>query len=104
MIRLNLGEYDSLIYPVMAVLLLLFDRVVFVWACRRTSLKRAVLCCVPFLLIACLPFAWYIVVQHHSGLHIAFTFRNMGVAGLALGAMGFELLCLDKKEAAKGQG
>ena len=102
-IGLNLGEYDSLIYPVMAVALLLFDIAVFVWACRRASLKRAVLCCVPFLLIACLPFAWYIVVQHHSGLHIAFTFRNMGVVALAFGAMGFSLLRLDKKEAAKGQ-
>lgn len=97
-IGLNLGEYDSLIYPVMAVLLLLFDIAVFVWAWRRASMKSAVVCCVPYLFIACLPFAWYIVVQHHSGLHIAFTFRNIGVAGLALGAAGFSLLRLGKKE------
>lgn len=102
-IGLNLGEYDSMLYPLMAVLLLLFDITVFVWACRRASLKRAVVCCVPYLLIACLPFAWYIVVQHHSGLHIAFTFRNIGVASLALGAMGFSLLRLEKKEATKSQ-
>lgn len=100
-IALNLQEYGALIYPVIVCLLILFDLAAFVLASRRVSLKRAMACCVPYLLIACIPFAWYIVVQHHSGLHIAFTFRIISVAGLALGAAGLGLLQLAGREAAQ---
>ena len=97
-IALNLQEYKLWIYPVLAGVLVLLDIAVFVWAGRRASFKRALVCSVPYLLIACIPFAWYIVVQHHSGMHIAFTFRIISVAALALGAVGLSLIRLGKEE------
>lgn len=97
-IALNLQEYKFWIYPVLAGVLVLLDIAAFVWASRRTSFKRASVCCVPYLLIACIPFAWYIVVQHHSGMHTAFTFRIISVAALALGAAGLSLIRFGKEE------
>ena len=100
-IMLNLQEYKFWIYPVLAGVLVLFDIVAFVRASRRVSIKRAAVCSVPYLLTACLPFVWYIVVQHHSGLHIAFTFRIISVAALALGAAGLSLMRIRKEETAE---
>lgn len=103
-IALNLEEYKFWIYPVLVGVLVLFDIVAFVWASRRASFRRAIVCSVPYLLIACLPFIWYIVVQHHSGLHIAFTFRIISVAALALGAIGLSLMRFRKEETAEVEG
>lgn len=99
-ISLNLQEYSSWLYPALMVALILFDVVSFVYACQKTTWKRAAVCSVPYLLIACVPFAWYILVQHHSGLHIAFTFRIISVAALALGSVGLGLLRLGRQEKA----
>lgn len=55
--------------------------------------------CIPFVLIALVSFAWYFVVQHHSGLHVAFTFRIISVAGMALGSIGLGLLRLGRNGA-----
>ena len=96
-ISLNLQQYGSLLYPLAATALVLLCAVVFAYACRKTSLKRALACCVPYVLIACIPFAWYIVVQHHSGLHVAFTFRVASAAGMALGSMILGLLRLGRE-------
>lgn len=98
-VSLNIKEYDSWFYPVLAAALVLADAAAFVYACRRTSLKRAAAGCIPFVLIALVPFAWYFVVQHHSGLHVAFTFRIISVAGMALGSIGLGLLRLGRKGA-----
>ncbi len=98
-IGLNLQEYSSWIYPAMAILLAVFDAAAFVVAVRRSSLKRALGCCVPYLMTACLPFAWYIVVQHHSGLHVPFTFRIVSVAAMAMGAAGLRLLAVKQGRA-----
>lgn len=103
-IGLNLQEYKFWIYPVLVSVLVLFDIVAFVWTSRRTSFKRAVVCSVPYLLISCIPFVWYTVVQHHSGMHIAFTFRIISVAALALGAIGLRLMRIGKEGTAKDKG
>lgn len=99
-ISLNLYEYSSWLYPALVAALVLFDVASFVYACRKTTWKRAAVCSVPYLLVACIPFLWYIIVQHHSGLHIAFTFRIISVAALALGSIGFGLLRLGRQERA----
>lgn len=102
-ISLNLREYDPWFYSAVAAALVLADVAAFVYACRKTSLKRAAAGCVPFLFIALLPFAWYFVVQHHSGLHVVFTFRIVSVAGMAFGGMGLKLLRLGRDKSGRGQ-
>lgn len=99
-VSLNLQEYDLWIYPVLLGILLAFDASVFFFAAAKGSLKRAISRCVPYLLVACIPFAWYIAVQHHSGLHVAFTFRIISVACLAFGAIGLDILRMVRKESA----
>lgn len=37
-----------------------------------------------FLLIACLPFAWYIVVRNHSYIHYFFTYKEMVIFAFAI--------------------
>lgn len=103
-ISLNLQEYDFWIYPFLIVLVTLFDVAAFVYASKKTSLKEAISLCVPYLLTACIPFGWYVVVQHHSGLHVSFTFRIISVAWLALCAIGLGLFCLGRKETAISDG
>lgn len=100
-ISLNMKEYDSWFYPAVTAALALADVAAFIYASSRTSLKRAVTECIPFVLIALVPFAWYFVVQHHSGLHVGFTFRIISVAGMALGSIGLGLLRLGRNRAGK---
>lgn len=37
-----------------------------------------------FLLVACLPFAWYIAVRNHSYIHYFFTYKEMTVFAFAI--------------------
>ncbi len=41
---------------------------------------------VPFVIVACLPFAWYFVLANHSHIHYFFTYRILAVTFCALGA------------------
>lgn len=100
-IGLNLQAYSHWLYPALAALLAAFDLAVFVYAVKRTSWKKAAAYCVPYLLTACIPFGWYIVVQHHSGLHVVFTFRILSVAWLAFCAAGLGLLQLGRQGQSK---
>ncbi len=90
-IGMNLQAYQSWIYPVLAALLAVADLAALCYAVRKTSWKRALSYCVPYLLTACIPFGWYIVVQHHSGMHVVFTFRILSVVWLAFCAIGLGL-------------
>lgn len=83
-ISLNLQEYNQELYTVVAVILALLALAAVILAVFKTSAKPVLLRVVPFAIIFCIPFAWIIVVQHHSALHARFTFRIIGVAALAL--------------------
>lgn len=90
-ILLNLRKYGYWIYPVMAAALALWAMAAF-YVCRKASAGRAPARAAPYALIACVPFAWFTVIQHHSGLlHIWFTFRIVGVTALAFAAAGVKL-------------
>lgn len=89
-IGLNLQEYDRVIYPVMAVLVALISLALIVIACKKCGMKRILTELVPYIIIFCIPFAWIIVVQHHSALHARFTFRIIAVAVLSVGCMGIQ--------------
>ena len=87
-ISLNLQEYGSSIYAIMAAALIVLAVASVIWAlCKRLPMKTILEISIPFLMIGMIPFAWIIVVQHHCALHARFTFRILGVAALALACM-----------------
>lgn len=89
-ISLNFNEYDSVIYGVIAGGLILLTVLVLLWAlARRVSVRSIIEVTAPYVLTAVIPFAWIVVVQHHSALHARFTFRILGVA-----AMAFACICI----------
>ncbi len=91
-VSLNLQEYGSSIYPVMAGVLMAAVVVMIILAlCNKVSVKTVCQTIVPFLIIAVIPFAWIVVVQHHSALHARFTFRILGVAAMAAACLAIKL-------------
>lgn len=87
-IGLNLQEYDLPIYVVVAIILAAITLFLAVIACVKADVKKVLIQIIPFLVIFCIPFAWIVVVQHHSALHARFTFRILSVAIMSLGCMG----------------
>ena len=83
-ISLNLQEYKLELYAVAGMILAVLALGVTIFAAFKTSVKQVLLRVLPFAIIFCIPFAWIVVVQHHSALHARFTFRIIGVAVLAL--------------------
>ncbi len=86
-IGLNLQEYAPW-YGVAAGVLAVAVAAVMLAAVACGCMKGTLLKLVPFAIIFCIPFAWIIVVQHHSALHARFTFRIIGVAVAALYCIG----------------
>jgi len=91
-LSLNLQEYNSVIYGIMAGALIVLAVAAIIWALYRKVPVKAILeTVVPFLIIGVIPFAWILVVQHHSALHARFTFRILGVAAFALACMSIKM-------------
>ncbi len=100
-LMLNLTEYDSVWYPI-GLGALLLALVTLVMLCfLRGKKNRATGVLVQYLVVFAVPFAWFFVVQHHSGLHTAFTFRNFGIAVLAVAAAVLELCRILRAEGGK---
>ena len=82
-IGLNLQEYPAYmgvaagILAVAAVGLLLMVILKREWKEQYAQL-------LPIVIVAAIPFAWIIAVQHHSALHARFTFRILSVAAAAV--------------------
>lgn len=91
-IGLNLQEYGWEIYPIAVALLLTAVIAVVIAGSYKLSAKLVLVKLVPFAIIFCIPFAWIIVVQHHSALHARFTFRILSVAVLSICCMIFSLI------------
>lgn len=98
-IGLNLGEYDSFIYTIEAVMLAVAVLAIVGVSCRKVGIKYVLGQMVPFAVVFCIPFVWIILVQHHSALHARFTFRILSVAVLAISCMGAKgvQICKDAK-------
>lgn len=90
-IWLNLQEYQWEAYLVAAILAAASVGIVFLSVFRKLSLGQILAETVPYFIICGIPFAWIIVVQHHSALHARFTFRIISVAVLAVCCMGASL-------------
>lgn len=54
----------------------------------KGNLKAFILQSVPYVLVAGMPIAWYIVLSNHSFIHHWFTYRGLAVSVFALLAMG----------------
>ena len=92
-ISLNFREYDSKIYAAIAIALAVLAAAALIWAlCRKMPVKALLETVVPFLIIGIIPFAWIVVVQHHSALHARFTFRILGVTAMALCCIGIQCI------------
>lgn len=92
-IALNLQEYDWNGYVVLALLAgALLVCALIAAAVRRLSARRLAAAVLPYLLLALLPFVWFVLVQHHSALHARFTFRIVGIAAQACAACIWEIL------------
>lgn len=91
-LSLNLQEYGSSIYMIMAGVLIVLAVASVVWAfCAKVPVKTILETIIPFIIIGIIPFAWIIVVQHHSALHARFTFRILGVAAFALACLTIKM-------------
>ncbi len=90
-ISLNLQEYQWKPYLVIAAGLALLSLVIAVIAIKSLSVRRVMAEVIPYAIIFCIPFAWIVVVQHHSALHARFTFRIISVAVAAFTCMGISL-------------
>jgi len=91
-LSLNLQEYGSSIYMIMAGVLIVLAVASIVWAfCAKVPVKTILETIIPFIIIGIIPFAWIIVVQHHSALHARFTFRILGVAAFALACLTIKM-------------
>ena len=96
-LSLNLQEYDSVFCTGMAVGLIALAVVSIIWAFfKKVPIKAILETMVPFLIIGVIPFAWILVVQHHSALHARFTFRILGVAAFALACMTIKMVKIIK--------
>ena len=102
-ISLNLQEYKWELYTAAAIVLLLLVLAALVLAACKTSVKSVLFRVVPFIIIFCIPFAWIVVVQHHSALHARFTFRIIGVAVLAMCCIVISGLQMLKKPEKSGK-
>lgn len=99
-ISLNFQEYDSRFYAIAAGVLAFLVLLVLVWGLgRKLPLKLLLETILPFVVISAIPFAWIVVVQHHSALHARFTFRILGVAAMALCCIGVQVVstCIHKR-------
>lgn len=96
-IGLNFQEYEFAIYKyaVVALAILVAAALVSALLCR-VPVKELAETAIPFIIIGIIPFAWIVVVQHHSALHARFTFRILGVAAFAMACLAFKMLELAK--------
>lgn len=58
-----------------------------IWVCGF-HIKRFLLHGIPYVLVCLMPFAWYTVLQNHSFVHPAFTYRSLAVFVFAFLCMG----------------
>ena len=75
-VTMNLGMLNWWIVGMVAVVMLVVNIV----TCRGFSYKKAIL----FLIIALMPYVWYLILSNHSYLHWWFTFRLQAVTVVCL--------------------
>lgn len=92
----NLSMIGNLPFKIIAIATLLVE-VMFI-AVKGIPFKEAVVKAIPFLLVACMPFAWQIVASNHSFEHAWFTFRIYVITAFALITMLSSMFELKKKE------
>ena len=58
------------------------------------KLEKMLVRIIPYLIISCMPFVWYIVLQNHSLYHAFFTYRNLAILVTAVNLCIEELITL----------
>ncbi|MBQ2661301.1 MAG: hypothetical protein IJF80_01455 [Clostridia bacterium] len=78
----NLGMIGEIPFIILAVGALLVEAVLI--AIKGIPFKKALINALPFLLIACMPFAWQVVTSNHSYIHAWFTYRMLWIMVFAI--------------------
>lgn len=91
-IQRNLQYYFG--YRFFPLLILVFTAAVLLLALR--PMKHAYGKLVPYLLVCCMPFAWYMVLANHSYIHSWMTYRTLAIFVFAYFCMGLQLVLLRK--------
>ena len=57
---------------------------------------------IPLCMVACMPFAWYLVAMNHSYIHFGYTHKELMITGWALACLAAELWRVGRQPAADG--
>lgn len=79
----NLKMYKALPYILLVVVLIVITVFMAVKYPSKSKITVKLKACIPYVLIALMPFAWYFVALNHSGEHYMFTFRALIVTAFA---------------------
>lgn len=79
----NLKMYKALPYILLVVVIIVFSVFMAIKYPTEGKMTGKLKACIPYLLIALMPFAWYFVALNHSGEHYMFTFRALIVTAFA---------------------
>ena len=78
-----------------AIFILFISIIYFIWR-NRNYLLKAVLNTLPYLLIASIPFIWYIIFANHSYIHQFFPYRDLAITVCALTCLCFTITISSK--------
>ncbi len=95
-IRKNLDIIMNKPYVVILLLFILFAIILFIINKDKIT-KEKLLKIVPYLLIACIPFAWFTVTGNHSYIHAFFTHRILIITIFAILASIVSIIDLERK-------
>lgn len=85
-ILLNLRMVSEVLTPAIIIGIVIALIIVCMWQWRGYS-KTFLLYACNILIIAAIPFVWYMVLSNHSYMHVYFTFRTLSVTAAALFAI-----------------
>ncbi len=94
----NMKMYKAMPYILIVVALVVTVAVLIIKYPTGLKFKEILIKCIPFMIIACMPFAWYGVALNHSGEHYMFTFRALIVTVFAGSCMLMQLFNCKKGE------
>ena len=82
-----LGQYDSMFYSVVFVIIAVTTVLSVAWCFIKARNKDWGMTVICLAVVALFPFAWLTVTQNHTAIHCAFTFRIMAVSVMAMWCM-----------------
>ncbi len=79
----NIEMFKKPIYKILPFIMLLYTAIIG----YRNKKEIHLINCIPFLIILCMPFAWYVVTANHAAVHTWFTHKTLCIAVLGFYCM-----------------